>query len=154
MGETVTLLLGKNNDIADVVTSSVTNTSVVGFLCETGTKTYTSDDLKDYSNYYIKVVTPSGEAYDYTCNQNYEDMKNSAVTVTITDGIATVTRANSAKPNGSFNWSSQKFGGEELASDLEMLDVGTTDSNGPSLYTKVYPSRLEDVYKRQAQLSQ
>lgn len=145
MGETVTLLLGKNNDIADVVTSSVTNTSVVGFLCETGTKTYTSDDLKDYSNYYIKVVTPSGEAYDYTCNQNYEDMKNSVVTVTITDGIATVTRANSAKASGSFNWSSQKLGGEKLASDLEILDVGTTDSNGPSLYTKVYPSRLDGV---------
>ena len=32
-----------------------------------------------------------------------------------------------------------------MASDLEILDVGTTNKNDPSLYKKIYPTRLNNV---------
>ena len=145
LGETITLLLGKTNEVADVVTSTVTDSEIVGYVFETGTKTYTSEDLKDYSNYYIKVAAANGETYDYTCSQNYEDYKNSVVTVSINEGIAKISRTDSAKVSGYFRWDTKRFGDDYLASDVEILDVGTTNKNDPSLYKKIYPTRLNNV---------
>lgn len=145
LGETITLLLGKTNEVADVVTSTVTDSEIVGYIFETGTKTYTSEDLKDYSNYYIKVAAANGETYDYTCSQNYEDYKNSVVTVSINEGIAKISRTDSAKVSGYFRWDTKRFGDDYLASDVEILDVGTTNKNDPSLYKKIYPTRLNNV---------
>lgn len=147
-GDTVTLLLGKNNDVADVISASAENpvaSEVVGYLCETGTKTYTSSDLNEYSNYYITIIAANGQSYTYTCSQNYDNFLNSVVSVTINDGTARVSRINSGGASGIFNWTSKRLGSDELSDDIEILDIGNTDPNGPSLYAKVYPSRIDGI---------
>ncbi len=145
-GETVTLLLGKTNGVADVVTSAATNSEIIGYAFETGSKTYTSDTLLNYSDYYIKVASTDGESYEYICDRDYSDYKNSVVLVSINDGIAKVSRVSgSASIGGYFRWDTKKLGSDYLSDDVEILDVGTTDKDQPSLYTKIYPVRLDDV---------
>lgn len=56
-----------------------------------------------------------------------EDYKNSVVTVSINEGIAKISRTDSAKVSGYFRWDTKRFGDDYLASDVEILDVGTTN---------------------------
>lgn len=145
IGDTVTVLLGKTNGIADVMTSSAVNSEIVGYAYETGLKTYTSSDLKEYSNYYINVIDSNGQTYSYTTSQNYENFKNAVVRVSINDGIAKVSTINRASLSGSFSWESKRLGSEQLADNISILDIGTTDKNDPSLYTTVHPQRIDGV---------
>lgn len=145
IGDTVTVLLGKTNGIADVMTSAAISSEIVGYAYETGSKTYTSSNLKEYSNYYINVIDANGRTYSYTTNQNYENCKNSVVRISINDGIAKVTALSRATLSGSFSWDSKRLGSEQLADNISILDIGTTDKNDPSLYTTVHPQRIDGV---------
>ena len=145
IGDTVTVLLGKTNGIADVMTSAAISSEIIGYAYETGSKTYTSSNLKEYSNYYINVIDANGRTYSYTTNQNYENCKNSVVRISINDGIAKVTALSRATLSGSFSWDSKRLGSEQLADNISILDIGTTDKNDPSLYTTVHPQRIDGV---------
>ncbi len=149
-GDTVTLLLGKSNDVADVLTSGGLSapSTITGYAYAAGTKTYTTGDLKNYSGYYIGIAAPGGDTYEYTCERDCSDYKNSVVTVTLSEGKASVRRAeNSGGVGGIFRYSDSKIslGGTKVASDVKILDVGTTDRNDAPLYCAVYPSRLNNV---------
>lgn len=146
IGDTVTLLLGRTNDVADVMTSSAANSEISGLVCGTGSKTYTSGDLKEYSSYYIDLVAPSGQTYSYTTSQNYSDYKNSVVRVSFSGGDAVISSAGgSAARGGTFDWDRRLFGSDALADDIDILDAGTSDKNEPSLYTTVHPQRIDGV---------
>lgn len=146
IGDTVTLLLGKTNQIADVVTStSGINTEVVGYLFETGTKSYTSSDLKEYSSYYIKLVTPNGETNTYNTTVDYKDFKNSVVRVSFSDGNAKINRVSSGNLSGTFNWTNKTLGSTKIADNISIIDVAITDKNDPSLYKKIHPSRVDGI---------
>ncbi len=150
-GQTVTLLLGKNNDAADVLTTGGAQEAprtITGYAYDTGTKTYTTGDLKNYSSYYIGVVAPGGETYEYTCDRDCSDYRNSVVTVSFNEGTASVRRAE--KPGGvggifRYDGSRATFGGDKVSSDIKILDVGTTDKDRAPLYCSVYPERLDNV---------
>lgn len=145
IGDTITVMLGRTNAVADVLTSSVINSEIVGYVYETGSKTYTSSDLKEYSNYYINIAAPNGQTYNYPTEQNCDSYKNTVVKVSLNNGIAKITTMNHPNLSGSFSWSSKRLGSEELDDNINMLDIGTTDKNNPSLYTTVYPQRIDGI---------
>lgn len=144
LGDTVTLLLGKSGAVADVATSSSLSGAVYGFLTESGTKETTvsgSAVIKPY----IKVILPSGEAREYVTSRDYSSLNNSVVAVTLKDGIATVSTAVNGKGlSGEFVWNSTngRIGTEELARDIKIIEVSTTDSEETSVTASVFPQRL------------
>lgn len=145
-GDTVTLLLGRGNKVADVITPSDSADGVVGYLTKTGTKSYSSGDINTYTNYYITITKTDGTSYDYVTDRDYSESINSIVELSFSDGYA---RIRSVSPSnniqGTFDWDNKKLGSFKIAPSIEILDVGTTDSSKQAVYTKVYGQRIDGI---------
>ncbi len=146
-GDTVTLLLGKSGDVADVATNTQLSDKVYGFLTEAGTKQTTVSGTA-VTKPYVKVILPSGEACEYITNKDYSSMLNKAVSVTLKDGVAIVSaNANNNDVSGKFVWtaSTHKIGAAALASDVEIIEVSTTNSYETAKTATVFPQRLNGI---------
>jgi len=153
-GDTVTLLLGKSGDVADVATNSQLTDKVYGFLTEAGSKQTTVSGTA-VTKPYVKVILPSGEACEYITNKDYSSILNSAVSVTLKDGIATVSKnANNNDVSGKFTWSDaySKIGSDTVASDVEIIEVSTTTSYETATTAKVFPQRLNGITLSQSEI--
>ena len=142
-GDTITVMLGKSNQIADVFTSLPTS-SVYGYLLSAGTKEFTAADQQKYVNNSINVVLTDGKTYEYTSDKDYSKLVNSAVSITFADGKAAVSavRTQSAV-SGLFAWSAKTLGGQKLAADVNILDAYVRDEKGVGAYAVIYPQRLD-----------
>lgn len=146
-GDTVTLLLGKSGDVADVLTNSSLTDKVYGFLTATGTKQTTISGTS-VTKPYIKVVLPTGEEREYITTKDYKNYLNNVVSVTLENGIATVsTKVPDHGISGSFIWDSQtkKLGKYSVATDIKILEVSTTQLNETALTATVFPQRLDGI---------
>lgn len=145
-GDTVTILMGKTNQVADVITPNNANNDVYGYMFETGKKEFIKSDNTKYTNNYIKVALPNGGVYEYIADKDYESSKNSIVKLTFADGVARATiQQNQSQFYGEFNWSGKKLGKYKLASDIDILDVTTLNKNDAGDYTTVFPQRIDGV---------
>ena len=143
-GDTVTLLLGKSGDIAGVYTATSVLDKVYAFLTETGTKQTTILGTA-VTKPYVKVLLPTGEACEYIANKDYSSLLNKAVLVTFKGGVASLSA--SASNNGiwgKFIWTEndKKIGSNQLADDVAILEVSTTESYEAAITAKVFPQRL------------
>lgn len=153
-GDTVTLLLGKSGDVADVVTNSQLTDKVYGFLTEAGSK-QTIVSGSTVTKPYVKVILPSGEACEYITNKDYSSILNSAVSVTLKDGVATVSaNAKNNDVSGKFVWNGSygKIGSDTIASDIEIIEVSTTTSYETAITAKVFPQRLNGITLSQSEI--
>ncbi len=153
-GDTVTLLLGKTGEIAGVIDSDTgTTQSLTGYLLETGIKDYQEGAVNEYTGYYIQVAFPDGNTREYMTDQDLSSYKNKVVTVTFKNGYAKLKGVSSSqKLSGTYTHSNRKLGTETLAPDVQILDIGTTDSNSASVYASIYPQRLDGLYLSSSQI--
>lgn len=146
-GDTVTLLLGKSGDIADVVTSQELSEKVYGFLTEAGTKQTTVSGTT-VTKPYIKIVLPSGQSCEYITNKDYSSILNNPVSVTFENGTATPSKNLSNNGvSGKFVWSSdsKKLGSSQLADDISIIEVSTTKAYETATTATVFPQRLNGM---------
>ncbi len=144
-GDTVKLLLGKNNQIADVVDLEASNAAVYGYLFETGEKTYTVSDTNKRTGFYAKLAMPGGDVCEYITQTNYKSLKNSAVRLTFTDGIARAVSVGDSAVSGKVNWALRRLGTESLSENVRIIDVSTTDSNATGAFVRTYPQRIDGL---------
>lgn len=143
-GDTVTLLLGKSGQVADVI--SPTQTSVTGYLTGAGTKEYTNASGGKYTSNYITVALPDGSSGEYTTGSDYSKYINSVVTVNFKDSGATVTVRSSGRDiSGTVSASNRKLGTHTLAANVQILDVSTSESDEAGAWTTIFPQRLDGV---------
>lgn len=149
LGDTVTLLLGKDGGVADVATSaSVTTDQLAGYVLESGRKSYQVGSTDNYTGYYVKLVLPNGETVEYTTTKDCGSYLNQVVKVSFKDGSAALSSPSSSvnpKMSGTFSWDTKKLGSYTIASNVEILDIGTDDSTNASAYVRIYPQRLDGV---------
>lgn len=146
-GDSVTLLLGKNGGVADVVAQSNLNTEVNGFLIETGRKATTVNGTA-VTKPYAKVALATGETCEYVTAKEYSTFLNQAVRVTFQNGIASLTKISTKQTvSGTFTWNGTKktLGAQPLASELKIIEVSTTEQNESAITKIVFPSRLDGV---------
>ena len=145
-GDTITLLLGKTNEVADVITSNSSSTVIYGYMLETGTKEYTKSDLSKYSGTYAKIITSDGTEYEYITDKNYKEIKNSIVKATLKNGVATIAAlTKGGYSGGKYSVAERTFGSNKLADDVNILDVLTTDNTRTGAYATVFESRIDGV---------
>ncbi len=156
LGDTITALLGRNGEIADVISPTAKNgEEIVGYVLESGRKTFQSGTNGTYTAYYIKLVLPSGETGEYTTDKNYSTAKNKVVKVTFSGGNAKVSALNSTgrgSLGGIFDWNNRKFGTYTVAVGASILDIGTLDTYDSSIYARIFPQRLDQVYISSSQV--
>lgn len=152
LGDTVTLLLGKDGKIADVLSgayssNSSTNASsdgaIYGFVYDTGIKQYTTDN-KTYTAQYVALITTDGEKQELRTSADYSGLKNTVVKATITNGVASLT-SSTQKVYGKFNWSEKTLGTAQIDSSVSIIDVCYGISNNDCNYIKVFGQRLNGI---------
>lgn len=146
-GDTVTLLIGKSGDVAGVATDLTDDTKVTGFLSAVGTKDTTVSGTT-VTKPYIRVVLPTGEVCEYITEKNYESYLNRAVTVKLTDGLATISSiTQNHNISGKVAWDSGigSLGSHTLASDVKIIEASTTESYETATVASVYPQRLNGI---------
>lgn len=147
-GDTVTLLLGNKNQVADVITPGAQqgDGEVVGYVLGVGSKEVTASDTTRYTSNYIQVVLPDGSVYEYVTDRNYEDYVNSVMEITFTDGLARLQSvSDQSTVSGTYQHSTRRLGSTKVADNVKILDVGVLDVNKTSIYTTVFPQRLDGV---------
>ncbi len=144
-GDTITLLLGKDGEVADVVSPSANAERTVGYVVGTGVKEYSGGDVNVYKNYYVKLLTPDGIEYEYITDKDYKEWLNTVAEASFTNGMARLSYVNKQAVSGEFNWTSKRLGSDKISPNVNIIDVGTIDSNESSAYKKVYGQRLDGV---------
>lgn len=98
IGEKVTLLLGKNDEVVFAVELSEFNYHDYGVLIESGQKIAESGENKGSSEFYAKIFMPDGEIYEHETNKDYKDYLGKLVGITYANKKALLT--NVGKVNG------------------------------------------------------
>ena len=121
---------------------------MVGYITESGRKTFQSGTVDTYTGYYIKIVTPEGKTAEYTTAKDYSGSKNKVAKITISGGdakVSVISSVGKSKVSGTFSWSTKKLGSYAVASDAAILDIGTSDAYSTGIYATVFPQRLDQV---------
>ena len=146
LGDTVTLLIGKDGGVADVISPGDATYITYGYLIDTGTKEFENGSGDTFTANYARVATASGDEFEYRTNKDYKDYLSKVVSVRLTDGIATLTHERSKDDlRGEFDAQALQIGTTELSSDVKILDVMNSDISYSPLYTTVFKQRLDGV---------
>ncbi len=138
-GDLLTLLLGMNGEIVDVVSAQDSKAIYYGVVVSSA-KTASSSSTTSSNTASVQVSTQVA-CTDGTLRTFYHSggvlSTGRAVTVTVTQSGTTVKSASSKSLSGTVNSNATKFAGYSFADNVEILD---TDSEGG--YVRIYPSRL------------
>jgi hypothetical protein len=142
-GQSVTLLLGKDSKVIDVLSIDEYNTTITGVVLEVGSHLAEDAYGKYTYNNYVKFVDASGTEYqqDYDKNILFLD-KGDLVRMKYQDGNVTLseyTQDMKSFGNNTFGKDGNTLGDLALASNVKILDLNN------SQYISVYPERLTGV---------
>lgn len=146
-GDTVTLLLGKSGEVADVLSNAQLSDEVYGYLIETGTKETTVNGTA-VTKPFVRLVLPSGESSEFITAKDYDSFRNQIVKLTFKDGTATIsTVSGQSEVSGTFTWdsSTRTLGKTKLDSGLKIIEVSTTKSGAAGKAATVFPQRLSGL---------
>lgn len=146
LGDTITLLIGRDGDVADVVDPDLTNDTVIGYLTGSGSKEFTNASGQNYASNYVTVVTVDGSENEYNTSSNYESKVGNVVKVTFKNGSASVATLNHRTGVwGDVSYSSNKIGDTKVSNNVKILDVALADSGNVGSWASVFMQRIDGV---------
>ncbi len=148
IGDTITLLIGKDGQVADVMSATGSTSAVAGYLVATGTKQFTNADGDAYSSVYASLVCSDGNELEVITRNDYSTYINKVMNVKFNDGVASLSVAKAdTNVYGAVDSDTLKIGTHTVAEGANILDITTNDSDDePGAYTVTYLQRLDGVY--------
>lgn len=146
-GDTVTLLLGKDGEIADVITDTAKlSETIAGYLVGTGTKEYTNANGEPYTAMYATLIKPDGSELEVVVNKDYGNYINRIFNIEYDDGVADLLMYTGSKGvSGTVSAKNMTIGGTAVDENIEILDVTTNSSSETGAYVRTYMQRLDGV---------
>ena len=141
VGDTVTLLLGRNGGVAAVISPQAGTASgtVYGVVTALGTATYTDSSGAHYSADTVTLMGTDGRSYSYPWDTDDFEVGDT-VKATVVGAAVTLSRTGSSALSGTVNGTGTAIDGRPLASNCNILETyGDTGAR------KVYPARLAGV---------
>ena len=142
-GDSIVLLLGKNGEVADVLSAKEQTSTIYGYVTQTGTKFYEYSTGEKYSSLYVSVVTADGTAYEYKTQKDYKSHLSSINKVQIKDGYATLTKVSGSGLSGEISAQDYTIGTHKLSPNAKFLDIMVTDKEQTPASKQIYISRLD-----------
>ena len=139
LGDTVTLLLGRDGAVAAVAggESAASGGSVVGLVTATGTGSYTDANGDRYTSPTVTLTATDGGSYTYPVSSASSfDAGDLVVASTNDSGQTTVAMARASSLSGRVDAGGAKLGGTPFADDVQILDTYESSC------LRVYPGRL------------
>ena len=148
IGDTITVALGRNGDIAGVVSGSMTTTKI-GYLTEAGKKTMTDTNGNSYTGYYAVVVGADGVSSEYEVSRDYSEISGyvgAVVKASFKDGSTSITKVNTTGGvSGTVDSDEYKIGSVSVSANAKILDTVVSDSYAYTMYKRIYLQRLDGM---------
>ncbi|MFU0828012.1 MAG: SLH domain-containing protein [Lachnoclostridium sp.] len=143
IGDTVTLLLGKDNTVVEVLKIDEYNVTITGIVVSTGEHLSTNKANDTTISNYVTYVDASGNEYqqDYSYEAPIYNVGD-LIRVTYEDGVGNIKKIDQLGRvfgNHKFTSDASKVGAFELATNVKILDYYK------GYYKTVNPKRLADV---------
>ena len=134
VGATVTLLLGMDNAVVQVLTGAAVNTSYYGVVQASQRQ---SADKNAKVQTQVTVVCTDGETRTFVLDKDLTFDPGRLVVVTVSDGGTSITGLSTRSLTGTVNGAGTKLGNQRFAEDVQILD---TTSDGTAV--AVTPGQL------------
>ena len=136
VGDRVTLLLGKDGNVAGVVPANeLENKLTYGVVLSSGEKTYTDKDGKAYTSGTITVFTTEGDVCTYQTGSSFNAGR--AVKISVGDDKVNVTGLSSPSSKSYALKAIDAVKNNKFAKDAEIIEYYNS-----SIYSTVVPSRI------------
>ena len=138
-GDLVTLLLGMNGEVVDVVSLEDAETTYYGVVISSQRTSSTSDTSSGSASLQVEtqVACTDGTARTFYTSGTTAYSTGRLVSVVLSDTGTTIRSLSSESLSGTVSQDGSSFAGYDFAADVEILD--TDDTGG---YVRIYPSRL------------
>lgn len=127
LGEIITVLLGRDDTVCGLLTSTGSGSSVntgttevIGVVTDSGNKSYTNSSGSSYNADYIKVLASDGSSYEY---QSRTGSVGRVVKVTQSGSSTKVSSLTGKSVSGTVNSAATRLGNYTLDDNVEILDV-------------------------------
>lgn len=127
LGEIITVLLGRDDTVCGLLTSTGSGsnvntgtTEVIGVVTDSGNKSYTNSSGSSYNADYIKVLASDGSSYEY---QSRTGSVGKVVKVTQSGSNTKVSSLTGKSVSGTVNSTATRLGNYTLDDNVEILDV-------------------------------
>lgn len=147
VGDTVSLLLGRQGKVAAVTGPIATESERCGVVIKVTRETYPDGYHSSYTADTITLLATDGNSYNYECTTHTYKVGDLVGVNIAADGTVTLKRPTSTSLTGTVNSDATKIGNTPLASDVEILDV--YGGNG----TRIFPERLAGLTLTQGMVS-
>lgn len=137
VGDTVTLLLGRDGGVAAVADAGSVTGTLYGVVSAVTNAGYTDAGGSTYTAKTVYLTATDGGSYSYPVAANSSLKAGDLVQVTTSSGETQVKRLSQSSISGKVSSSGDKIGTTPLSSSAQILDV-----NGTGSALRVYPSRL------------
>ncbi len=142
-GDTITLLFGKDDTVADVITLSE-NQKIYGVVMGSGLKERTDENGNRLSEYVVSFLRTDGTVSEYSSKMDYDGYRGRPAAVTFRDGFATVSPVNTEnKISGLFDWEKKTLGKYALSEDVDIIDVCNDSDYSVAKAAEVFPQRID-----------
>lgn len=146
-GDTVTLLLGKNGDVAGVMNEEDTKKEeVFGYVTNAGKKQFTNADGVDTSSYFITLTQTDGQSIEYKTKGDADDFIGKVVSLTFSSGYASISTVKSTSINATIHADTYTIGSHTVSKNVQILEYIPQKIGGiAGNFHSVYFSRLDGV---------
>lgn len=136
VGDTVTLLLGRDGGVAAVLSSDETAAPVCGVVTGISEGRYTDPSGAAYTAKTLSLIASDGSARSYPVSPSADWKAGDLVQVSPAGSEYTVSRLRSAPVSGKVDAAGTKVGSTPFADNVEILDVKDSQA------LRVWPARL------------
>lgn len=134
IGDKVTLLLGKNDEVCFAVESSGFDTFSYGVVLKTYFDVADSGDKEGSSRYMASVFMADGNTYEYETDKNYKDYIGDLVQIEYGNDAVTMKMALNSNVYGELNKGERTLGGKKLLKDVVIFNrLSKEDSSTPEV---------------------
>ena len=146
LGDTITVMIGKNGNIAGVVSPENVSNTVYGYVTNAGTTEFNDSDGNITSSRYVQLVHTDGSTVKYKTKSDYSSSIHSVVKLTLSNGVATLKTENvGSSVKGVVDADKMLLGNTELAENVKILDVTTVEPSEAAGYTTLFINRLDGL---------
>ena len=132
-GDRVTLLLGRNGEVVDVVDLAASGSLDLVVLTKSYAQISEETDTKGKSIHYITVVLPDGGEVTYEADKDYSDYVGDVVRVEYKDNIAKLSIVKNNSIYGEFDPNVPSLNGHWISANCTILELVKNTSSGATV---------------------
>lgn len=142
IGDRITLLLGKDGEIAGVANVQDDVALDYGVVVNTYSAMSEDEENKGELEYFAKIFMGDGNIYQHQTEKDYENYKGKLVRLHFENGLLRLERTNTASLSGAVSQTAKTIGGKPVSNRVVLFDLVSNNKNQDA---EVIAIELQDI---------